>query len=642
MTQRYDESSIDILEGLEPVRLRPGQFTRTDSPLHVLQEVVDNAVDEALAGHATRIAVRLWTDGSISVKDNGRGIPTGSHKDRKIPVIQAVFGVLYAGGKFKKGEGAYSFSGGLHGVGVSVTNALADWLEATVWRAGRVWTLRFEHGEVARPLARQAECGDETGTEVRFKPEARYFDSPDVPLDALRELLRTKAVLLPGLHVDLQTADAAAPESFHYANGLPDYLREINRDHGLLTPVVEDANRFEEGNAEGFAAGEGGDWALCWFDGAPSSRSFVNLIPTPEHGTHVAGLRSAALIAVRDYAEHLALLPKGVRLTADDVCKTLGFVLSVRMLDPSFDNQTKDRLNSRDGAKLMEKSVLPRLQGWLNRNTASAKTVVEAAIRNALARERSALKQVRKKSSSVVLLPGKLSDCESEDTSRNELFLVEGDSAGGSAKMARDKEYQAILPLRGKGQNVWERTAVQALENKEVSDIAQALGVEPGGPDLARLRYGKLCILSDADVDGYHIQVLLITLFLKHFPTLVEQGRVYVAKPPLFRLDVEAAGKKRPARKLYAMDQDEMDALERKLKVEGYSIWKTGRFKGLGEMDPPELWDTTLNPDTRRLLTLSVPDAERARVTFENLMGRTQASWRRAWMERRGHEVESD
>ena len=640
MTTKYDESAIDILDGLEPVRLRPGQFTRTDTPLHIAQEVLDNAIDEALGGFATEVRVEVSEDGTVTVADNGRGIPVGMHKEKKIPVVQAIFGRLYSGGKFKKGQGAYSFSGGLHGVGVSVTNALSEFLRAEIARDGFLWSIEFENGEVTKELKKVGKASG-SGTRVVFKPNPKYFDKPAVPVEELRALLQTKAVLLPGLQVHFKSVQGE--EVFEYKDGMSDFLGEINAQQGL-TPIIVGSHYFEEGEEQGFTAGEGADWALQWTGGAGEGRSFVNLIPTPEHGTHVSGLRNAALVAVREFAEHHSMMPKGIKLSAEDVCKGLGFVLSVRMLDPSFDNQTKDRLNSREGARLVERAVAPRLQGWLNLNPDTAKLIAETAVRNAAARARAAQKVERKRSSSVVLLPGKLADCESSDTAVNELFLVEGDSAGGSAKMARNKDFQAILPLRGKSLNVWEKTAGEALSNEEIADIAQAIGLEPGSDDLSKMRYGKVAILSDADVDGFHIQVLLLTLFFRHFPAAVEQGRIYIAKPPLYRLDADAAGKKRPARKLYAMDAEEMTSLEKRLKTEGYANWKVGRFKGLGEMDPEELWETTLSPDTRRLLMVKVPEGERETATgvFENLMGRSQASWRRSWMERRGHEIESD
>lgn len=644
--RKYAESDIRILEGLEPVRLRPGQFTRTDSPLHIVQEVIDNAVDEAIAGFARCIRVTLEADETVVVADDGRGIPVGLHPEKKIPVVQAVFTILYSGGKFdKKSGGAYSYAGGLHGVGVSVTNALCERLEVTVERDGGRFSIAFADGEVVRPLKRVGKA-DGHGTEIRLKPNPKYFDSPAIPVHALRELLRSKAVLLPGLKVMLVDARQGEPatESWTYAEGLSQYLGELVQEPPLV-PVFAGSSFVGEGD-DTFAAGEGAEWAFSWFErGDGSGASFVNLIPTPQAGTHVAGLRSAIFNALRAHIEHHGLLPKGVKLTADDACRNTRFVLSVRLLDPSFDNQTKDRLNTRSAVRLVEGAVQPALQAWLNHHPAHARVIADGVIRNALARQRSAVKVERRRSSSVVMLPGKLADCESDDASRTELFLVEGDSAGGSAKMARDKQYQAVLPLRGKGLNTWEKTAADVLENEEVADIATAVGIAPHSlsstVDLSKLRYHKVCVLADADVDGFHIQTLLLTLFFRHFPQLVVHGHVFVARPPLFRIDVEAADRRRPARKVYAMDEAELRQWEQRLRQEGYRQLRVSRFKGLGEMDPPELWETTLNPDTRRLLRAVLPAQVRheAEQAFERLMGKSNVDWRRQWMERRGSEV---
>ena len=644
---QYDESNIKILEGLEPVKLRPGQFTRTDTPLHIIQEVLDNSVDEALAGFAKNIKVELLPNGGVSISDDGRGIPVGLHPEKRIPVLQAIFTILYSGGKFDKASGgAYSYSGGLHGVGVSVTNALCTSLVAEVSRDGWLHRIAFAEGDVVAPL-KKIEKQEGTGTRVLAYPNGKYFDSPELPVGELRELLKSKAVLLPGLRVtlvDARDAEATKTEEFLYESGLPAYLAELANEAPIV-PVLESSAYAQEGE-ENFAAGEGAAWAFSWFeDGDGQGRSFVNLIPTPQHGTHVAGLRSALFNAVKLFTEHHSLLPKGVKLSAEDVFRCIRFVLSVRMLDPSFDNQTKDRLNSRDGVKLVERMVQPSVEAWMNHNPVQAKVVTELVIRNAMARQRSATKVERRKSSSVVMLPGKLADCESNNPEITELFLVEGDSAGGSAKQARNKDNQAILPMRGKGLNVWEKTKDEALSNEEIHDIRTAIGVEPHGRtdtvDFSKLRYGKLCILADADVDGFHIQVLLLTLFFKHFPQLIERGHVYIARPPLYRIDADAQGKKKLSRKIYAMDEAELNQWQERLSKEGYKNLRVGRFKGLGEMDPPELWDTTLNPDTRRLLKVKLPpellsDAETA---FENLMGKSKAGWRRDWMERRGNEV---
>lgn len=647
--QQYAESSIKILEGLEPVKQRPGQFTRTDCPLHIVQEVLDNAVDEALGGFADKIHVTFNADGSLSIEDTGRGIPVGLHPEKKIPVVQAVFTILYSGGKFdKKSGGAYSYSGGLHGVGVSVTNALSHRVRVEVKRDGYLHSIEFAEGDVAQPLKRESKCGDSTGTKVTVLPNPKYFDSPVVPFDELRALIKSKAILLPGLVTqltDARKADAAQEEVFHFENGLATYLGELGSEPPVLNQVVV-GERYAAEDDETFAAGEGASWAFAWYETTEGQgASFVNLIPTPQGGTHVAGLKQALFSALKDFIDHHSLLPKGIKLTADDVFKNVRYVVSARMLDPSFDNQTKDRLNSRDGVKLVERMVQPVIEAWLNTNPVAAKAVADLALRNAASRQRASAKVERRRSSSVVMLPGKLADCESSNPAETELFLVEGDSAGGSAKMGRDKETQAILPLRGKGLNTWEKTKVEAMANAEISDIATALGVDPHGPtdavDLSKLRYGKVCILSDADVDGFHIQTLLLTLFYKHFPRLIEAGNIYVARPPLYRVDIEAVGKKRPAKKLYAMDEQELNMITERATKEGYSKWRVGRFKGLGEMDPPELWETTLCKDTRRLLQVKVPANEEpeAKNMFDNLMNKNRADWRKSWMERRGNEV---
>jgi len=650
MTQqnKYSESAIKILEGLEPVKLRPGQFTRTDTPLHIVQEVLDNSIDEALAGFAKNIRVELLPDGGVSVGDDGRGIPVGLHPEKQIPVVQAIFTILYSGGKFDKASGgAYSYSGGLHGVGVSVTNALSQSLVAEVTRDGWMWRIEFSNGDVVVPL-KKVERREGSGTRVVVQPNPKYFNDPALPVAELRELLKSKAVLLPGLTVTLVDArtETVQEEVFFYENGLPTYLEELAGDAPLV-PAIQGSAYAQEGE-ESFAAGEGAAWAFAWYEnGDASGRSFVNLIPTPLHGTHVSGLRAAVFNAVRLFIEHHSMLPKGLKLTADDVFKSVRFVLSVRMLDPSFDNQTKDRLNSRDGVKLVERMVQPSIEAWMNHNPVQARVVAEVVIRLALARQRSSAKVEKRRTSSVVMLPGKLADCESQVQSETELFLVEGDSAGGSAKQARLKDNQAILPMRGKGLNTWEKTRDEALTNEEIHDISIALGVplhKRGDPvDLTKLRYGKVCILADADVDGFHIQVLLLTLFYRHFPQLIDAGHIYVARPPLYRLDADAVGKKKPERKIYAMDEQELKQWQDRLSKDGYKHIQVGRFKGLGEMNPPELWDTTLNPDTRRLLQVHLPEEgdNPVEAMFENLMAKAKSGWRREWMERRGDEVQA-
>ncbi|MCS7101009.1 MAG: type IIA DNA topoisomerase subunit B, partial [Burkholderiaceae bacterium] len=537
----YDEASIRVLKGLEPVRQRPGMYTRTDSPLHIVQEVIDNAADEILSGFGSRIDVTVHADGSVAVEDDGRGIPVGLHPEEKLPVVEIVFTRLHAGGKFdKRAGGAYSFSGGLHGVGVSVTNALSKRLEVTVWRDGQVHTMAFAGGEVAEALrARPAQPGDpEHGTRVRVWPDARYFDSAQVSLEELERLLRSKAVLLAGSTVTLTLERTGAVRQWRYEGGLQEYLLAALGAEPLVPPF--EGEGYAAADDETFAEGEGARWVLAWTEEGPLAReSFVNLIPTPAGGTHEAGLREGVFAAVRAFIDAHNLLPKGVKLLSEDVYARASFVLSARVLDPQFQGQIKERLNSRDAVRLVASFVRPQLEFWLNQHPEYGRRLADLAIRQAQARTRAAQKVEKKKGSAVAVLPGKLTDCESTDIARNELFLVEGDSAGGSAKMGRDKEFQAILPLRGKVLNTWEVERDRLFANAEVHDIAVAIGVDPHGPeqevDLSGLRYGKICILADADVDGAHIQVLLLTLLLRHFPKLIERGHVYVARPPLYR-----------------------------------------------------------------------------------------------------------
>jgi topoisomerase-4 subunit B len=647
----YGEGSIRVLKGLEPVKQRPGMYTRTDSPLHIVQEVIDNASDEILAGFGTRIDVLLHADGSISVEDDGRGIPVGLHPDEKAPVVEIVFTRLHAGGKFdKRAGGAYSFSGGLHGVGVSVTNALSRRLDVTVWRDGRVSTIGFAAGDVREPLASKAARGESkaSGTRVQVWPDPKYFDSATVPVDELERLLRSKAVLLPGTEVTLTVEKTGRALRWRYDGGLQQYLLGSLGVEPLLPPF--EAEGYAAADDEAFAEGEGARWVLAWTeDGAPVRESYVNLIPTSAGGTHEAGLREGMFNAVRAFIDAHSLLPKGVKLLPEDVFARASFVLTAKVLDPQFQGQIKERLNSRDALRLVASFVKPQLEIWLSQHPDHGRRLADLVIRQAQARARAAQKVEKRKGSAVAVLPGKLTDCESTDIARNELFLVEGDSAGGSAKMGRDKEFQAILPLRGKVLNTWEVERDRLFANAEVHDIAVAIGVDPHGPDdapdLSGLRYGKVCILADADVDGSHIQVLLLTLFFRHFPKLLDAGHVYVARPPLFRVDVPAAGK-RPARRIYCLDDDELEATLEKLADEGVrdGSWSIARFKGLGEMSAEQLWETTMNPDTRRLLpiTQGTLAAEQTRATMTMLMGRAEAQARRAWLEEHGNEVEAD
>ncbi|MBN9461181.1 MAG: type IIA DNA topoisomerase subunit B [Burkholderiales bacterium] len=651
----YSEASIRVLKGLEPVRQRPGMYTRTENPLHIVQEAIDNAADEALAGSCREITVTLHADGSVAVDDDGRGIPVGLHPEEGVPVVEIVFTRLHAGGKFDKAAGgAYSFSGGLHGVGVSVTNALSRRLEVAVWRDGSVHRIAFADGEVASPLASQPAARGErrSGTSVRCWPDPKYFDSPAIPHAELAHLLRSKAVLLPGVKVTLVEEKGGRRQSWQYAEGLRGYLVESLAALSDAQPVIPlfEGEQWIGSEHDTFAEGEGAQWVVAWTEeGGLLRESYVNLIATSAGGTHESGLREGLFAAVKGFIELHGLLPKGVKLLPEDVFARASFVLSAKVLDPQFQGQIKERLNSRDALRLVSSLVRPQLELWLNQHVEHGRRLADLVIRQAQARSRAAQKVEKRKSSGVAVLPGKLTDCESTEVARNELFLVEGDSAGGSAKMGRDKEFQAILPLRGKVLNTWETERDRLFANNEVHDIAVAIGVDPhahgADADLSNLRYGKICILSDADVDGAHIQVLLLTLFFRHFPALIERGHVFVARPPLFRVDVPAQGK-RPLRKLYCLDEGELRHVEDKLRKDGVreGSWSISRFKGLGEMNAEQLWETTMNPDTRRLLPIDFGDVDAAGTTqrFTMLMGKGEAASRRAWLEERGNEVEVD
>ena len=657
----YSEGSIRVLKGLEPVKQRPGMYTRTDNPLHIIQEVLDNAADEALAGHGKKIKVILHLDGSVSIEDDGRGIPFGLHPEENAPVIELVFTRLHAGGKFDKGKGgAYSFSGGLHGVGVSVTNALSKRLEATSYREGKVATMVFSGGDVTETLVtRMANEGERNvlgegprdrkqGTTVRAWPDAKYFESSALPMNELTHLLRSKAVLMPGVTVTLVNEKTKETQQWQYKAGLRDYLTQtLNGDP--VIPLFE-GEGFADANHDSFAEGEGASWAVAFTeDGSPVRESYVNLIPTSAGGTHDSGLRDGLFTAVKSFIELHGLLPKGVKLMPEDVFARASYVLSAKVLDPQFQGQIKERLNSRDAVRLVSSFVRPALELWLNEHVDYGKKLAELAIKAAQTRQKAGQKVEKRKSSGVAVLPGKLTDCESKDILHNEVFLVEGDSAGGSAKMGRNKECQAILPLRGKVLNTWEVDRDRLFANNEIHDISVAIGVDPHGPndnpDMSNLRYGKVCILSDADVDGSHIQVLLLTLFFRHFPKLIETGHLYVARPPLFRVDAPARGKK-PASKAYALDEGELMAIIDKLRKDGVKEggWSISRFKGLGEMSAEQLWDTTLNPDTRRLLPIELGPLDNAGTEnlMMQLMGKGEAAARRELMELHGDSIDID
>ena len=648
----YGVSSIKVLKGLEPVKQRPGMYTLTDNPLHIIQEVIDNATDEVLAGFGSRIAVTLHADGAVTVEDNGRGIPTGCHPEEKVPVVELVFTRLHAGGKFAKadGSGPYSFAGGLHGVGVSVTNALSTHLNVTVWRDGQESTMGFADGDVVAPLTskKSPRPKSQTGTRVTAKPDPKYFDSPNVPEAALVRLLRSKAVLLPGCEVVYRNEKTGREQTWKYEGGLREYLlSEINAEP--LIPPFE-AQGFVTDADDGFSVGEGASWVVIWTtEGSLERESYVNLIPTPQGGTHEAGLKDGLYQAMLAFMQAYGLQTKNVKILSEDVFSRANFVLSTKALDPQFQGQTKEKLTSRETMKLVSGFVRPQFEFWLNDHIEEGKKLAELIISQAQARQRQSTKYSKKKPSSVAVLPGKLTDCESDDITRNEIFIVEGDSAGGSAKSGRNKEFQAILPLRGKILNTWEVDADKIFGSDTVHDIAVAIGVDPhpadGEPDLKGLRYGKICILSDADVDGSHIQVLLLTLFYRHFPKLIEEGHVYVAMPPLYRVDVPKKGRK-AERKLYCLDDRELQRTLVALRKEGIDEEKLtiSRFKGLGEMKAAQLAETTLHPDTRRLLPVSLGDVSEA-VTGEimNLLMATKgASGRKLWMEEYGDRVEAD
>ncbi len=619
----YNADSIEVLSGLDPVRKRPGMYTDTTRPNHLAQEVIDNSVDEALAGHAKTIEVTLHADGSLEVGDDGRGMPVDIHPEQGKPGVEVILSTLHAGGKFS--NKSYNFSGGLHGVGVSVVNALSTMLEVTIRRGGNVYRMGFKDGEKATDLEIIDSCGKRnTGTSVRFMPDPKYFDSANYSIPRLKHVLRAKAVLCSGLTIKFTDKKNNDSEEWYYEDGLTDYLKAANRGWELLP--LEPFVGSMEGDTEGV------DWAVQWLPegGELITESYVNLIPTAQGGTHVNGLRTGLLEALREYCEFRNLLPRGVKLTPDDVWDRCTYVLSVKMQDPQFSGQTKERLSSRSVATFVSGVVKDSFSLWLNQHTAEGDQLAELAINNAQKRMRASKKVVRKKVSAGPALPGKLADCASSDPDRTELFLVEGDSAGGSAKQARDREFQAVMPLRGKILNTWEVDPGEVLASQEVHDISVAIGLEPGSDDLSKLRYNKVCILADADSDGLHIATLLCALFLRHFRPLVQQGHVYVAMPPLYRVDV---GKET----YYALDEDERQGIMDRIKAEKKTAKvQTTRFKGLGEMNPLQLRETTMAPDTRRLVQLVIDSGDDTNSMMDMLLGKKRASDRKEWLETKG------
>ncbi len=623
MKDLYDAASIEVLTGLDPVKKRPGMYTDTTRPNHLAQEVIDNSVDEAIAGFASQIGVILHVDQSLSVIDDGRGMPVDIHPQQGIPGVEVILTKLHAGGKFSGKH--YQFSGGLHGVGVSVVNALSKRLDVRVRREGKEYSISFENGDKKNELQEIGAVGKKnSGTTIRFWPDVGYFDSPVFSVSKLKHVLRAKAVLCPGLKVKFYVEKTKEAIEWYYEDGLADYLTEALSGFELLPqqPFVTSVQ----------GENEAVDWAVMWLPegGESITESYVNLIPTSQGGTHVNGLRTGLTDAIRDFCEFRSLLPRGVKLAPDDVWDKVSYVLSVKMNDPQFSGQTKERLSSRETAAFVSGIAKDSFSLWLNQHAEVGDLLAQMAISSAQKRLRSSKKVVRKKVTSGPALPGKLADCSSQDVSRTELFLVEGDSAGGSAKQARDRVFQAIMPLRGKILNTWEVSPDQVLASQEVHDISVAIGVEPASDDLSGLRYGKVCILADADSDGAHIATLLCALFLRHFQPLVEKGHVYVAKPPLYRIDIAKD-------KFYALDEAERDGIidrfaaeKRKGKV------SVTRFKGLGEMNPLQLRESTIAPDTRRLAQLTIEAGDNTFDIMNMMLSKKRAADRKEWLQEKG------
>jgi topoisomerase IV subunit B len=620
----YDAASIEVLTGLEPVRKRPGMYTETERPNHLAQEVIDNSIDEAVAGHASKIHVIHHLDGSLSVEDNGRGMPVDIHPTEGKPGVEVILSKLHAGGKFS--NDSYQFSGGLHGVGVSVVNALSSKLDVWIKRDSKRYHISFANGDKLTDLEELESVGKRnTGTIVKFKPDPIFFDSAKFSVKKLKQTLRSKAVLCSGLEVSYYDENDNSSESWIYQDGLKDYLSISLEGYDCVpsVPLVINHHSMEQELA----------CTLTWTENTSNivHESFVNLIPTSLGGTHVNGLRSGLTEALKEFCEFRSLLPKNIKLTPDDVWHRISYVLSIKMLDPQFSGQTKEKLSSRESAGYVSNVVKDAFSLWLNQHTSDAERIAELAILNAQARVKTSKKVVRKKVSSGPSLPGKLSDCISNNLEQTELFLVEGDSAGGSAKQARDKEYQAILPLRGKILNTWEVDSTQVLASNEIHDISIAIGLEPDSDDLSELRYGKICVLADADSDGAHIATLITALFVKHFPKLVREGHVYIAMPPLYRID---AGKQ----VFYALDDSEKESIVKRIESENKKVKiQVQRFKGLGEMNPSQLRETAMHPDTRRLIQLTLDNPIQVSQKMDMLLSKKRASDRKVWLEDYGY-----
>ncbi|MCB1582753.1 MAG: DNA topoisomerase IV subunit B [Marinicella sp.] len=622
MTQSYQSSDIEVLSGLDPVKRRPGMYTETSRPNHLIQEVVDNSVDEALEGHASKISVTLHKDGSIEVADDGRGMPVDIHQEHGVSGVELILAKLHAGGKFSNKN--YTFSGGLHGVGVSVVNALSERLDVWIKRDGKEHHIAFEHGEKVSELKVVGQVGQKnTGTRVQFTPAPEYFDTTKVAVKKLTHLLKAKAVLCSGLQVNFKNNFDDTSESWQFQDGLQEYLNdEIEAEERIPMDAFIGSQHDDE-----FAV----DWALTWVpQGELVTESYVNLIPTAQGGTHVNGLRTGITEAIREYADTHNLLPRGLKLAPDDVWDRVSYVLSAKMKDPQFSGQTKERLSSRSIASYVSNTIKDALILWMNQNVSEGEQIALLAINNAQNRLRKAKQVVRKKVTAGPALPGKLADCSSQDPMQGELFLVEGDSAGGSAKQARDREFQAIMPLRGKILNSWEVESTQVMASQEVHDLAVAIGVDPGSSDLEDLRYGKVIILADADSDGLHIATLLCALFLRHFEPVVRAGHIFVAMPPLYRIDV---GKQ----KFYAVDQSERDQILHKIENEKLKgKISVTRFKGLGEMNPSQLRESAIAPDTRRLIQLTVTAGDKTHGIMDMLLSKKRAGERKSWLQEKG------
>lgn len=627
MSDKYTAEAIEVLSGLDPVRKRPGMYTDTKNPNHIAQEAIDNSVDEAIGEHANKIEVTHFKDGSLQVTDNGRGMPVDIHPEEKISGVELIMTKLHAGGKFSHKN--YTYSGGLHGVGISVLNALCKKVEVEIKRDGKVYQIKFADGERASKLKKIGDAGKrETGTSIRFWPDPKYFDTAKFALSRLKHIMRAKAVLCSGLKIIFHDEVTKETVEWHYENGLEAYMNDALTDYEKL-PEEPFIGTFNSNT-------EMVDWAIVWLPegGEGIHESYVNLVPTVQGGTHVNGLRTGLLEATREFCEFRNLLPRGVKLTPEDLWENCSYVLSVKMQDPQFSGQTKERLSSRQSAAFVSGVVKDSFSLWLNQHVQLGEAIAELIINNAQKRLKKGKKVTRKKITQGPALPGKLADCASQDPSLSELFLVEGDSAGGSAKQARDREFQAIMPLRGKILNTWEVDSAQVLASQEVHDIAVAIGIDPGSSEVKDLRYGKICILADADSDGLHISTLLCALFLKHFKPLVEQGNIYVAMPPLYRID---CGKE----VYYALDDEEkqgvLDRIEAEKKKGKVNVV---RFKGLGEMNPMQLRETTMAKDTRRLVQLTIDDDAKTNKLMDMLLAKKKASNRKEWLEKKGNLAE--